>query len=103
MPDTSPLGPPIETEEQAQNWLAELVADIEQARRLCDLSAMVVDAQVAYQRWMMYYGRGLGVLVALHRCGKLSDEGYRLFQQRLLATTVPTVVNLDSELIVSKR
>lgn len=102
MPDTSPLGPPIETEDQARNWLMQLVAEIEQARALCDSSKLVVDANMAYRRWMMYYGRGLGVLVALHRCGKLSDVGYNLFQKRLLATTMPSVVNFDSELIVPK-
>ena len=100
---TKPLGEPIETEEQAKNWFLELVAEVERIRRMCDLALAVKDATAAYHRWLIYYGQGLGALVAMQRCGKISDGAYTELRQRLLATTIPTVKSLETEILINSR
>lgn len=82
----------IDTEEQARNWVLELVADVELARAECnvvfpDNRARTVEHQrKAYRRFMVKHGGVLGVLMALYRCGKLGDVAYRELRQRALNT-----------------
>lgn len=87
----SPLGPPIETEEQARNWVMALTEETEVARRECDFAVMVKDQRRMFIRWMILRGQALGVLVALKRTNRLSDVAYTELRSRVLATQVPTV------------
>jgi hypothetical protein len=89
--EVKPLGPPVETEEQARNWVIDLVAEVEVIRRSCDLAVMVPDQRKAFIRWMIKRGEALGVLSALKRCGRLGDIAYNDLRLRVLATQVPTV------------
>ena len=93
----SPLGPVIETEDQARAWLLELVDNLERERRAIDAAYLIRDNKKAYSRWMMLYGRALGVLAALKRCSKISDVGYNELRQRIFSTTVPTILDVRSE------
>jgi hypothetical protein len=85
------IGPPIETEDQVRAWILKLVEQIERERVMADMALVVQVANTAYRRWMINYGFGLGALVALKRCGKLSDVAYNELNQRIVRTTVPTV------------
>lgn len=89
-PET-PIGPRIETEEQARNWVAELVAEVEAVRRECDEAQMVEMQRKCFVRWMIKRGESLGVLHALQRTGRLSDTVFADLRARVLATQVPLV------------
>ena len=85
------VGDPIETEEQARNWLEELTVETEAARQECDFAPMVKDQRRAFIRWMISRGKSLGAVEALKRTGRLSDVAYATLRARVLATQVPTV------------
>ena len=85
------LGPPIRTEEEARNWIAEIVAEVETHRQACDFAVTVGDQRKAFMRWMIKRGEALGVLQACWRFGKVGDAGYTELRTRVLATQVPTV------------
>lgn len=85
------LGPPIETEDQAKNWILELVEETEALRKQCDLVVMVKDQRTWFLKWMITRGKSLGVLHALKRADLLSDVMYEDMRQRILNTAVPTV------------
>lgn len=82
----------ITTQDQATNWLAELVAGVEEARRAVDIQPTADLTRKAHVTWLMRHGSALGALMALHRCGKLSDVAYNLFNQRVKETLVPTII-----------
>ena len=85
------LGPLIRTEEEARNWIAEIVAEVETHRQACDFAVTVGDQRKAFMRWMIKRGEALGVLQACWRFGKVGDAGYTELRTRVLATQVPTV------------
>ncbi len=88
----------IDTEEQARNWVMELVADVEAARFECNVSvpdnsqAQVRSQMRAYRTYMIKHGSALGVIMALHRAGKLGDVAYNELRQRVVNTLAPTIV-----------
>jgi len=83
---------PIETEEQARNWLEELVKETESVRRQCDFCPTVKDQRKMFLRWMIKRGESLGVLQALVRTGRLSGTAYMELRRRVLITQVPTIL-----------
>ena len=88
----------IDTEEQAKNWIIELVADVELARDDCNVvfpdnqSRTIEHQRRSHRRFLVKHGGALGVLMALHRCGKLSDVAYNELRQKVLSTLAPRVV-----------
>jgi hypothetical protein len=82
----------IDTEEQARNWVLELVQDVELARDDCnivfpdDRARTVEHQRKSYRRFLVKHGSVLGVLLSLHRCGKLGDRAYSELRQRALNT-----------------
>ena len=88
----------IDTEEQARKWLLQLVDELKTARIACDVfmfkvgSMTVRQQQKNYNTFMVKHGAALGSLVALHRCGKLSDFAYEELRQTILETLKPTMV-----------
>ena len=107
--DLVSLGPRIDTQEQAKNWIIALVAQTEDLRKHCDvLAAMhemnealpmrppeaevkVQDLRRAFFRWLLKRGESLGALIALQRTGKVSDVTYSELRTRILSTQAPTL------------
>jgi hypothetical protein len=93
----------ITTEQEARNWVIELVDDVESARLSCnvvipdDQAKTVRHQQRAYTKFMVKHGSALGVVMALHRCRKISDVAYNELRQRVIQTLVPTVVGRAGE------
>jgi len=94
----------IDTEEQARNWVIELVEVVRTARRDCntmfpgDQIKTVTHQKKAYIAFMMKHGGALGTLMALHRCGKLSDVAYNELRQITMDTLAPTVIGVAGEM-----
>jgi len=94
------LGPPVETEEQAKNWVIMLTGELESIRYQCDIVQVnngatpgsVRMTKKLFYHWLMKRGEALGVLQAARRFGKISDETYTNLRERILATEVPTVL-----------
>lgn len=88
----------IVTEEQARNWVLELVAGVEQARADCNVevpgdgAATVTFQRKAFTTWLIRHGSALGTLMALYRCRKLNDSAYEELRKRVMYTMLPTVV-----------
>ena len=89
--DPPTLGPKIHTEDEARNWVMEIVAEVEGHRQACDFAITVADQRVSFIRWMIKRGEALCVLQACWRFGKVSDAVYDGLRTRVLATQVPTV------------
>lgn len=94
-PTDSATGYRIDTEEQALNWVLELVVDVELARAECnvvfpdDRARTVEHQRRAYRRFMIKHGSVLGVLMALHRCGRIGEVAYNELRQRVLNALGP--------------
>ena len=82
------------TLEQARTFMLEKVAQVEEARYACNVSTTVKTQQKAYQRWLIKYGETLGSLTTLMHCRVLNDAAYEELRQRVMATMVPTVVDV---------
>ena len=80
----------IETEEQATNWMHELVDGVKRERVACDTARTRKQQQSSYLKYMIRYGSALGTVMALHRCRKLSDQAYAEFRQEIMNTFIPT-------------
>jgi hypothetical protein len=89
--DSPTLGPKLNTEDEARNWVMEIVAEVESHRQACDFAVTVGAQRKAFMRWMIKRGEALGVLQASWRFGKMSDAVYDGLRTRVLATQVPTV------------
>jgi len=88
----------IQTEEEARNWMLELVEGVKAARAQCDIIVPArpdIQAETqrrAYRKWLTKHGAALGTLMALHRCGKLGDVAYNELREQVMATMTPTLV-----------
>lgn len=82
----------IDTTEQATAWVEENIIDVEHARALCDVQTTPEAMRKAWSAWMVKHGSALGILMALHRCGRLSDLGYNTLRARVMATMTPTIL-----------
>jgi hypothetical protein len=85
------IGPKIHTEDEARNWVMEIVAEVESHRQACDFAVTVGDQRKAFMRWMIKRGEALGVLQACWRLNMMTDPIYDGLRTRVLATQVPTV------------
>jgi hypothetical protein len=94
----------IDTEDQARNWVIELVETVKAARRDCnvmypgDQARTAAHQRKAYTAFLMKHGSALGTLMALHRCGKLGDVAYNELRQIAMDTLAATVVGVAGEL-----
>jgi len=87
----APLGAPIDSEEQARDWVMRLVTELETERRRIDLILDVVGQRRALDQYRIRFGNALGVLVALQRCRKIGDVAYNGLRERVMQTATPTV------------
>ena len=83
----------IETSEQANNILEELIKSLEFARIAVNVIVPGVDEEtlVKHQRqseqlYFMKYGSALGALDMAHSCGKIADATYDNLRARVIAT-----------------
>lgn len=99
---TTELPPPIETPEQAINWLQALIRDVEEARFKCDDSHFKRKKngarlqRRAYHQFCIQYGNVLGAAGALMRCKMITHQQYgelELGVRKLLLPTVREVPN----------
>lgn len=86
------------TTEQAKAWVVEQIESLDVARTHCNVifpndHGKTVDYQKNAERILLVkHGGVLGILVALHRCRRLSDVGYNELRERAMAVLVPTLV-----------
>lgn len=85
----------ITTEEEAINWITELIELAETARAECDIQTTASDQRAAYSKFMIRHGSALGTLTALHRCNKINDRTYNEFQQRALNSLAASVIRTN--------
>lgn len=92
------LGEKIETEDQARNWVQELVVDMQYWRGECNVSFPGDAAKsVQYQQracwtFLTKQGKVVGALQALLLVGKISERCYQELNQLAINTLAPTVV-----------
>jgi hypothetical protein len=92
------IGEQIETEDQARNWILELVTDMKYWRMECDVSfPSAPDKTTQYQRracwtFLTKQGKVVGALQALLLVGKISERCYAELNQQAINTLAPTVV-----------
>lgn len=90
----------LDSEEQARNWVLDLVEGVKKARLDCniafpgDASRTVAFQRKAFHQFLVRHGAALGTLTALHRCGKLGDVAYNELRAVVLNTLTPTVVGV---------
>jgi len=91
-PASTPISlEPIETEEQARNYVLELTTATEQLRFACDVAVSVKVQRTAFLRWLVARGDCIGALRTLKRVRLLSDSAYTELRARVSQTQVPTV------------
>jgi hypothetical protein len=94
------LGYRLTSEDEAKNWVISLAGKAREARLDCNVvfpdshQKTVAYQRKAYAAFMMHHGSALGALMALHRCGKISDVAYNEVRQEVMATMAPTVVGV---------
>jgi hypothetical protein len=92
------VGERIETEDQARNWIAELVVDMKYWRAECDVTFPSAPEKTAkYQRracwtFLVKQGKVVGALQALLLTGKINECCYAELNQQAINTLAPTVV-----------
>jgi len=103
--------PKVDTEAQARNWLVSLVEELRELRAAIDVpieaaellgsesvpierarNMLAAEQRARYGHFRIKYGIATGVLLALHRCRKLSDVAYNELRAEILDTMTPTVV-----------
>ena len=87
----------INTTEEAQNAILELVAEVERARTDVDIQMTLIGQRKAWSTWMVKHGSALGALMMLHRCDKVGDVLYNQLRERVMKTMVPTVTETPRE------
>lgn len=88
----------LTTPEQINNWVLELVAEMEQWRKECSIvfpDSMV--KTVDYQRRAMWtfltkQGQVVGALKTLLLCGLISDRVFSEFMQKAIDSLIPKKV-----------
>ncbi len=99
---TKNLPPPINTPEEAINWLQAMIRDVEEARYKCDDSHFQSRRKGArlqrraYHHFCTQYGNLLGAAGALMRCGKITAQQYGELEigvRRLLLPSIREVPN----------
>lgn len=101
---TKNLPPPLNTPEEAINWLQAMIRDVEEARYKCDDSHFLDMKRLvgmrrqrrAYRHFCIQYGSLLGAAGALMRCGKITAQQYGELEigvRRLLLPSIREVTN----------
>lgn len=80
------------SDEQALNWVLELIEDAEQARALCDIQTDAAATRKQHYTYLVKHGSVLGMITALHRCGRLSDVAVNELRAREMRTMLPTTI-----------
>jgi len=77
----------LKSETQARAWVQELLEGQEKDRQACEAARTVGGAtqRKAYTALMVKHGALLGTIVALHRCGLLTDQGYNELRAKAVA------------------
>ncbi len=83
---------PLHSEEEAQAWVIELIEECERVRQQIDWATMVREQRALFCRWMILRGQAHGVISALKRCQRISDECHNQLRERVLATAHPTLM-----------
>ncbi len=92
------LGEKIESEDQARNWVSELVQDMKFWRAECDVLFPHDAAKTAqHQRracwtFLTKQGKVVGALQALFLAGKISECCYQELNQTAINALAPTLV-----------
>jgi len=92
------LGERIDTEDQARNWVCELVGDMKLWRAECNVSFPAdVPKTAQHQRracwtFLAKQGKVVGALQALLLTGKISERCYQELNQQAINALAPTVV-----------
>lgn len=90
----------IKTLEQGQNYILEVIGQIETVRARCDelhrnmLGSLGVSRgmlEKSYRELSVRYGQGLGALAALMHCRVLNDEAYNELRSRIDMAMLPKV------------
>lgn len=92
--DTKKPGYRIDSEDQARNWILELVEAVEQMRMLANLAPDTQTQRENYGKLLMRQGSALGALMALHRVGMIGDTMFDEMQKRVLAALATQTVIL---------
>ena len=88
----------ILNQEQAQNWVEELIEEMMVWRRACDVKIpnnkqiAVKTQQRALWSFLTKQGQVIGALKSLKLCGLISERCYLELNQKAINTLVPTVV-----------
>ncbi len=88
----------VKTLEEARNYMIDLVDQLEEARRACDVilpaapEIMVEHQQKAYKRWLIKHGQALGALTTLCHTRTINEVAYAELRDRIMATMNPTMV-----------
>ena len=86
------------SEDQAKNWVLDLVKETTVARMLCNVfipdpnELLVQTQQKNYNRFMLLHGCCLGALLSLFKCDKISEVCYTELHSEIMNTLIPTVV-----------
>ena len=88
----------IDSDEQARNWVEELIIDVEKYRNAIDEGSahpehvQAGELKKLHDVLLVKHGGAKGVLLALHRCGKLTDDAYNAMTKRITRTLVPSTI-----------
>jgi hypothetical protein len=98
---TSPTRVPIETAEQALNWMIDEITEVERLRLVLAVHYKQSDAKVGqlrveFRRFYLKYGAIMGNLVALWRVGFLADAQYRALRDRNEAVLVASTASFHA-------
>lgn len=92
----------IQTEEQALQYIRELVGHVLIARNEAD-EAMLIDAKrAAFQNLMIRYGRALGAVTTLMHCRKISPVAYNELVGEIHGSLVPSITEVAPTLVTAR-
>lgn len=89
----------VRTLEEGQNYMVDIVKQVEEARRRCDLlhtwgTVPRETLERSYRNLSVRYGRALGALTTLMHCRVLTDDAYNGLRARIDMAMVPKVVEV---------
>jgi hypothetical protein len=91
----------IKTVEQGRNYICQLVTQVTEARRQCDVVfpgdelSTVEFQKKAFNNLSVRYGQALGALTTLMHCRVINDFAYNELRKQINAAMAPTVVGVS--------
>lgn len=86
----------ITTEEQARNWVLQLIAEMQYYRQRCDQplpdNSQVIQKQRDMWTFLEKHGKVIGALQTLMLCGMVSQRCYQELTQAALNTLIPSEI-----------